>query len=276
MNRSTATARKQDAANNASSDINTNLPERLLTMQRTLLASAIALACTTASAGVLVTRDVAAIAAFQNGLTVLDFEGVTPLGRTPQVIDSYSSGVPVRADAQLFDQANGVQFSVGGTVGTNMPAIYRLQGNAAGDAASGHNVLGTVDFDFNTNFSQNAFMEVYFPTKVSKVGFWINQQLDFVTLLALNTNFAFSREDEVLLQSAIGDAGFFVGIDRDTADIGGLKIFGRGAEGFTIDDFSYGPAAAVPEPGSLALLVVGLGLLWRQRRSQAKSATGQD
>jgi hypothetical protein len=247
--------------------MNTNpIPSRL----SHLAALALALACTQPQAGVFVTRDAAAIAAFQSGLTVLNFEGTAPLGRTPQSINSYTAGQAVDSGAFLFNQAPAVQFSVGGTVGVNMPAIYKLTGVIGNDAASGDQVLGPVDFESGSNFTRNAFIEIYFPTKVSRVGFWLNQQLDFVTLLAANTNFAFTREDEVLLEQGIGEAGFFVGIERASADIGGLKVLSRGAEGFTIDDFSYGGSAApVPEPGSLALMLAGLAAVMLVRRARA-------
>jgi PEP-CTERM motif len=238
-------------------------------MHKLLIPTALAVASTLASASVLVTRDAAAIEAFQQGLTVLDFEGAAPLGRTPQAITNYQLDTAVNPAAFLFDQAPGVQFSVGGMVGVNMPAIHQLSGALVGqDAASGSNVLGTVDFEFTTNFAQGAFMEIYFPTKVSRVGFWVNQQLDFVSLIALNTNFAFSGLDEETLETGIGSPGFFVGIERAGPDIGGFKILGRGAEGFTIDDFSYGGAAVapIPEPGTLALLLAGFGALWARHR----------
>lgn len=240
------------------------------------LAVSLALGATLAHAGLLVTRDAAAIAAFQQGLTVLDFEGEAPLGRTPQAITSYTPGLAVHPDAFLFDQAPGVKFSVGGSVGVNRPAIYALGGAVANDAASGRHVLGTVDFDGNTNFGPGAFLEIFFPTPVSKVGFWVNQQLDFVTLIALNTNFAFSGLEEAILETGIGDAGFFVGIERPTADIGGFKILARGNEGFTIDDFSYGGGVPVSEPGSLALLLGGLGVLWARGRARATGSRAAD
>jgi PEP-CTERM motif len=246
-------------------------------MHKLLISTTLVAASTLASAGVLVTRDAAAIAAFQQGLTVLDFEGTAPLGRTPQTITNYQLDVAVNPAAFLFDQAPGVQFSVGGMVGVNMPAIYQLSGSLVGrDAASGSNVLGTVGFDFTTNFAPGAFMEIFFPTKVSRVGFWVNRQLDFVNLIALNTNFAFSGLDEEILETGIGSPGFFVGIERASADIGGFKILGRGAEGFTIDDFSYGGGggASIPEPSTLALLLAGAGVLWARRRwgAQARAA----
>jgi hypothetical protein len=233
------------------------------------LAVSLGLGATLAHAGLLVTRDAAATAAFQQGLTVLDFECETPLGRRPQALTT--PGVAVHPHASLFDQAPGVKFSAGGSVGVNRPAIYALCGAAANDAASGSHVLGTVDFEGNTNFGPGAFLEVLFRTPVSRVGFWVNQQLDFVTLIALNTNFAFSGLEEVILETGIGNDGFFVGNERSSADIGGFKIPARGNEGFTIDDFRHGGAVPVPEPGSLTLLLAGVGVLWA--RSQAR-ATG--
>jgi hypothetical protein len=230
-----------------------------------LLSIPLLLGSVLAHAGIVVTRDAATIAAFQQGLTVLDFEGSAPLGRTPQLINSYAPGQAVSPGAILFDQAPGVQFTVGGTPGVNGPAIYTLGGAVARDAASGSNVLGTVDFERNTNFDRSAFMEVFFPTQVSRVGFWLNRQLDFTTLIALDTLFVFSGLEEQLLETGVGDAGFFVGITRATADIGGFKILTRGAEGFTIDDFSYGgndaPGTPVSEPTTMALVLAGAGLL---------------
>lgn len=242
-----------------------------------LLSVPLVLGAGLAHAGLIVTRNAATIAAFQQGLTVLDFEGSSPLGRTPQRITSYTSGQAVDASAILYDQAPGVRFTVGGNPGVNGPAIYNLAGALAGDAASGSNVLGTVDFDGNTNFERGAFMEVFFPTKVSRVGFWLNQQLDFATLIALNTVFVFSGLEEQVLETGIGDAGYFVGITRDVADIGGFKILGRGSEGFTIDDLSFGggtPGAAVSEPTTLALLLAGGGLLLARQGARRRPVQG--
>jgi hypothetical protein len=116
-------------------------------------------------------------------------------------------------------------------------------------------------------------IEIFFPTKVSKVGFWLNPSLGNVSILAADTNFAFSKETETTLETANPvTAGNFVGIERPTADIGGFKIIGLGTAGFTIDDFTFGgggTTSPVPEPGSLALLGCGAVLLCTARRYRA-------
>jgi PEP-CTERM motif len=218
-------------------------------------------------AAVINTNDPATVAAFQAGATVVNFDSIS--GRTPQTITSYTTGSPVAATSFIFDQIPGVQFSVGGAVGTNEPALYSLSGGIAGDAKSPTTVLGPVDFDFTTKFGPGAMIEIFFPTKVSKVGFWLNPSLGNVELIAADTNFAFSHETETTLEMAASvTAGNFVGISRPTADIGGFKIIGLGATGFTVDDFTFaaGATTSVPEPGSLMMFGAGAIALLTSRR----------
>jgi hypothetical protein len=212
------------------------------------------------------TNNAAAVSAFQSGATVQTFESVG--GVTPQAITDYTSGNPVSSSAFVFNQISGVQFSVGGAVGTNEPALYQLSGGTAGDAHSPTTVLGPVDFDFTTKFNNSSMIEIFFPTKVAKVGFWLNPSLGNVSIIAADTNFAFSHLPETTLESATGTAGNFVGIERPTADIGGFKILGTGATGFTIDDFTVGGASSpVPEPTDFFLVGLGLtGLLYARTR----------
>ena len=239
---------------------------------RSLACAAISVGSVTAAAAAGIdTTDPALIAAFQNGLTVQTFESLA--GRTPQAITAYTQGAPVSATAFVFNQVPGVQFSVGGAVGTNMPALFQLGGAIAGNAHSGSTVLGPVDFDFTTKFGPGAFIEVFFPVKVSSVGFWLNPALGNVTLIAADTNFAFSGLEEHTLETFTGTAGRFAGISRPTADIGGFKIIGTGNTAFTVDDFSYGSSAVavpVPEPAEWALLLSGAAAMaaWRRRRVQ--------
>jgi len=217
---------------------------------------------------VIDTTDPGTIAAFQSGATVIDFESIS--GVIPQSITAYTAGDPVNSTSFVFDQISGVQFSVGGAPGTNEPAVYQLTGGIAGDAHSPTNVLGPVDFDFTTKFNSNALIEIFFPTKVSKVGFWLNPSLGNVLIIAADTNFAFSGQQETTLESSNVTAGNFVGIERSTADIGGFKIIALDATGFSIDDFTFaaGATTTVPEPGTLAVLGIalcGLALLRRKK-----------
>jgi hypothetical protein len=219
-------------------------------------------------AAIVDTTNSAVVSAFQSGATVVNFESVS--GLTPQTITSYTAGDLVSTTAFLFNEIPGVQFSVGGAPGTNEPALYQLSGGIASDAASPTTVLGPVDFDFTTKFNSGALIEIFFPTKVSKVGFRLNPSLGNVLLIAADTNFAFSGLPETTLESGNVTAGNFVGIERSTADIGGFKIIALGTTGFTIDDFTFdGVATVIPEPGALTLFSCGLaGLLslhWRRR-----------
>jgi hypothetical protein len=210
-------------------------------------------------ADVIDTNDPTKIAAFQSGASVNTFESVT--GKTSQAITDYTVGDAVSDTATIFDQIPGVEFSVGGMVGTNEPALYKLSGGIAGDAHSPTTVLGPVNFDFTTLFGTGAQIEIFFPTKVSKVGFFLNPSLGNVDIIAADTNFAFSHENETTLESSTGTAGNFVGISRPTADIGGFKIIGTGAKGFAIDDFTFGGSgttSTVPEPSFLFLTGIGL------------------
>ena len=207
------------------------------------------------------TSNAGEVTTFQTGATVTNFDSIA--GRTPQGITSYTSGAAVSPAAFIFNQITGVQFSVGGAVGTNQPALYSLGGAIAGNAKSPPTVLGPVDFDFTTKFNSGALIEIFFPTKVSKVGFWLNPALGNVLLIAADTNFAFSGLTETTLETlSNGTAGNFVGIERATADIGGFKIIALGQTGFTIDDFTVGGGGtappSVPESSSLSLLMYGL------------------
>jgi uncharacterized protein (TIGR03382 family) len=218
-------------------------------------------------AAVIDTNDSTTVAAFQSGATVVDFESIT--GLTPQAITAYTAGDAVSPNSFLFDQISGVQFSVGGAPGTNMPALYQLSGTIQGDAQSPSTVLGPVDFDFTTKFNSGALIEIFFPVKVSRVGFWLNPSLGNVNIIAADTNFAFSGETETTLETGNVTAGNFVGIERSTADIGGFKILALGATGFTIDDFTYGGASSsnpIPEPASVMLAGAGLLLAALLRR----------
>jgi hypothetical protein len=241
-------------------------------MTKPFLCGLTIVALAAASEGAVIdTNTPGVVSTFQAGATVTSFEGIA--GKTPKAITSYTTGDPVANTAFLFNEIPGVQFSVGGAPGTNQPALYSLTGGIAGDARSPSTVLGPVDFDFTTKFNSGALIEIFFPTKVSRVGFWLNPSLGNVLIIAADTNFAFSGLTETTLESGNVTAGNFVGIQRATADIGGFKIIALGQTGFTIDDFTVGGASptapgTVPEPATAALLAGGLAALYARHRGR--------
>lgn len=241
-------------------------------MHKPLLAFlALGAALPAAQAAVVLSTDSREVRDFQQGLRVETFESVPD--RTVRSMARYTSGIQLNEDNQVYDQVQGVRFSVGGTVGVNRPGLYRLQETLAPDARSPAAVLGTVYLDGRTMFNDFGLMEVFFPTLVSAAGFWLNPALGGAKVYAVNTLFAFSQQDEVVLEEAVVDPGGFVGFSYATARIGGLKIIGLGVPdpedpgarfgvGFTIDDLSYGSRnQTVPTPGTLGLLAASLPLV---------------
>jgi hypothetical protein len=220
------------------------------------------------------------VTAFQQGATVVDFENVT--GVTPDTITSYASTDPVGDSAKIFDQISGVLFSVGGMKGVDIPAVYKLSGGLAGDAKSGTNVLGSVNFnDFTPRFDGTSLIEILFTTKVQEVGFWLNPSLGDVSIIAATTNFALSGDpNEVNLDTATVTAGNFVGFKDPTADIGGFKIQALSTKGFSIDDFTFGSpdadTTATPEPSTTAIsgaaLLLIAAIAFRRKRLAGEAA----
>jgi hypothetical protein len=242
-------------------------------MKRVLLLACLASAFSMSHATVIDTNNPVTAAAFQSGLKVVNFDSFPG----PTAINSYASGGAVSASSRIFDQIGGVQFSVGGVVGTDTPALYQLTGGISGNAHSPSTVLGPVDFSSQTLFGAGAIIEIFFPVKVAKVGFWLNPVLGNVNIIAADTNFAFSKLDEHPIETGLNvTAGNFVGIERPTAEIGGFKILAVGPpgeiKGFTIDDFSFGPVSAIPEPSTWALTMIGLAALACGVRRKAMNA----
>ncbi len=221
------------------------------------------------SAAVIDTTNVGEVATFQTGATVVDFESIG--GITPMPITAYTDGVAITAGATLFNEVPGVQFSVGGNPGSfeTEPVVFELGGGIAGDAESGTNVLGSADMAGNTKF--NGFIEIYFPTKVDRVGFWLNPSLGSVLIIAKDNQLAFAGGSENVLESSVAPlaAGHFVGFQRASADIGGVTIIALDESGMTIDDLTFNASdttTTVPEPSTLGLCMAGLLAAWAGRR----------
>jgi hypothetical protein len=199
-----------------------------------------------AHAAPLATTDPTVIANFQNGATVQTFDNIA--GVTAVSIANYDPKDLTTFPAAQFnkDPAQSAFYNSGGAsfndpVGNpGVPIGIAAPDPASGIAAnkfSGANVAGPVGEDPSNPvpilFADGAiFMEMIFPTLVSKVGLYV-----------ASGNLSLFLKDSSNLNLATGDfqttgsAGQFIGLERASADVGGVTIVGQGT--FTIDDFTY-------------------------------------
>jgi hypothetical protein len=115
------------------------------------------------------------------------------------------------------------------------------------------------------------FMEVVFPTDMRRVGLWVTHGT--VKLILKDSNNSNLATGGFMVT---GNAGEFIGIERSSADVRGVTM--GFPESFTIDDFTYSPAA-IPEPTGILSSATSLALLigyWqsKRRRNDARCAMG--
>lgn len=211
----------------------------------------------------LISSDAGAVAQFQAGATVEGFDDLSAL-----TITSYDDGQTVPG-ANLFSSRNLVAFTSpffnSGGASFNDPVgnpgtpigIFDPDGAIAGEVRSPNNVAGPLNTGTDEAFN-NGFMEVIFPVDVIRVGFWITHGSNVQLILKDSNNTNLATGDF----SVTGNAGQFIGIQRDTADVRGVTIL---FDAFTIDDFTYS-STAVPEPSSSLLIALGLTALVGGRR----------
>jgi hypothetical protein len=220
---------------------------------------------TTSSGLVLITSNPADVAQFQLGATVEGFDDLPAL-----TITSYAAGQIVPAANQFSSRdlaAFTSPFFNSGGASFNDPVgnpgiaigIFDPDGAIAGDVQSPNNVAGPLVGDGSSEAFNNGFMEVIFPADVIRVGFWITQGSNIQLILKDSNNTNLSTGDFLVT----GNAGQFIGIQRDSADVRGVTI--GFAEAFTIDDFTYS-ATPIPEPSSVVLVAMGLTALVGRRR----------
>jgi len=230
-----------------------------------VLTCLVAVHATESSGLILISSDANAVAQFQTGATIENFDNLSAL-----TITSYASGQTVPAGNQFssrnlvtftspFFNSGGASFNDPvGNPGTRI-GIFDPSGAIAADFKSPNNVAGPLSTGSDEAFT-NGFMEVIFPEDVIRVGFWITAGTNVQLFLKDSTNTNLATGDVMVT----GNAGQFIGIQRDTADVRGVTI-GFGA--FTLDDFTYS-ATPIPEPSSFVLIAMGLAALvgWRRVR----------
>jgi hypothetical protein len=215
-----------------------------------------------------VTSDPGAAAAFQAGATVEGFDDLPAL-----TITSYAGGQTVPSGSQLSSRdvaAFTAPFFNSGGASFNDPVsnpgtpigVFDPDGGIAGDMVSPNNVAGPLAGGTDQAFNFG-FMEVIFPTDMRRVGLWVTHGT-FQLILKDSNNTNLATGDV----SVTGSAGQFIGIERDAADIRGVTM--GFPEAFTIDDFTYA-ATPIPEPASIVLAAMGLGVLLAFRRIRSPS-----
>ena len=242
---------------------------------------ALGLACSTAHATTINTSNVTdpAYIAFNTGATVQDFENVP--GLTPLSITAYTNGTPVPTTAQMHGELSGLFFHSGGANPNNPAAnpgtpvaLLTLAGGIAGNAHSPTNVVAPLQINEELlGLGSGNFLEIVFSTPVNRAGVWLNPALGNVTFNALDADLL-----SISGGSVAGTAGNFVGASFDTNSIKVVSIIASQANGFTIDDLTYGtagtngtgtPTAPIPEPGTLWLIGPALVAFAMARRRAA-------
>src|SRR5687768_13060463 len=193
------------------------------------------------------TSNLAAIAAFQAGATIENFDS----GLTGLVITSYTP-VAVPAGSQFFSRnindANVPSFNSGGA-SFNNPAgnpgtpvgVFNPEGGIAAEVASQTNVIGPIDMGLNQAFG-SGFIEVRFVNPVNKFGFQVTHGSLVVFAKDINNSNLAGVDSSVN-----GTIGNFIGISRGAADIGGLTILSTNPnDSFTFDDFTFARATVTP------------------------------
>lgn len=219
------------------------------------IAALLAVNANTLFATILITSDPGQVALFQSGGTVESFDDLPAL-----TITSYASGQAVPAGSQ-FSSRNVVTFTSpffnSGGASFNDPVsnpgtpigIFDPDAAIGSEVVSQNNVAGPLAGGTDQAFNFG-FMEVIFPTDVQRVGLWVTHGT-FQLILKDSTNTNLATGDVTVT----GNAGQFIGIQRDSADIRGVTM--GFPDAFTLDDFTYA-TTAIPEPASIVLAAMAL------------------
>lgn len=236
-----------------------------------LLGTLILSAAPGVQAGLITTTSSADITAFQSGATVQTFDSISGVTAFPlsdyNPHDLTGTGATFNKDAtqSAFYNSGGASFNdpvgnPGVPIGVAAP-----EGGIAADKYSGNNVAGPLGMGAPILFDPGAFMEVIFPTGVSKVGVYVAHG-DIQVILKDENNSNLATGDFM----GTASAGEFIGFTRTSPDVRGVTILGTGA--FTIDDFTFGATTTttVPDSGGIMNLALAGGGLWLARRKWSR------
>ncbi|HUI05707.1 MAG TPA: hypothetical protein VL486_01745 [Verrucomicrobiae bacterium] len=188
----------------------------------------------------------AAFDAATTGITTIGFEGIAPADG----FVGLGNGGSLTLSGVTFTAHSGVYLFV------NSSTYYAVNDPPAYDLGSGDYLLA--------GSGAPAFLSITLPAPVTALAFSLGTFDDSTSQITISL----APGGDALTAGAPYPTNTFVGF-TSSAPISSLQIeitAGNRQDTLTLDNFSFG-AAAIPEPNSITLLALGLGIVpWRQRK----------
>ena len=207
--------------------------------------------------GIITTSDPAEAAAFLAGATIETFDDLPAMPITgyysvQTLLQGTSFSSRSAATRPTFHSGGASPSDPVNNPGTPI-GIVSPGGRFDREVISGKNVAAPLVVNSDELFNQG-FMEVIFPKKVSRVGFWVTHgSVSWSVRDENGSNIDLRVRGNFADDSIVGNMGQFVGVSFDRAVVKVVAM--TGGDAFTIDDFGYveGPEFSLNDSAAKAL-----------------------